>query len=73
MLVETDFHTQQTGINGNLNREYVDISRKSLKGSGKFWDSTGQSGSQSLEYQRISDDEMTLTGSESDSGGMPWL
>jgi hypothetical protein len=73
MLVETDFNTQQTGVNGNLNREYAVITSKSIKGSGKFWDSSGVSGSQSLEYERISDDDMILTGSESDSGGTPWV
>ena len=72
MLVETDFHSQQVGVNGNLNRQFPAITRNSLEGSGEFWDSSGMSGSQPLAYERISEDEMVLTGSESESGGTTW-
>ncbi len=50
-----------------------DITPESIKGSGKFWDSSGVSGSQPLEYLRVGDDEMTLTGSQSDRGGTAWV
>ena len=73
MLAETDFHTERKGVHGSLDREFPDITRESIKGSGKFRDSSGQSGSQPLEYRRISDDEMTLTGSQSESGGTAWV
>ena len=72
-LVETDFHTEMTGVHGHLNREFGDITKNSIKGTGKFWDSSGASGSQALEYRRISDNEMTLSGSASDDGGQGWV
>ena len=72
-LVETDFHTQQKGVHGHLTREYKEITERSIRGVGKFWNSAGESGSQALEYRRISDNEMTLSGSASDDGGKEWV
>ena len=72
-LVETDFHTERKGVHGHLNREYKEITQTSIKGVCRFWDSSGASGSQALEYRRISDNEMTLSGSASDDGGKEWV
>ena len=72
MVVETDFHTQSKGVNGNLNRQYSTITREVMKGTGRFWETAGEVGSHPIEYRRINDDEMTLSGGESNDGGKAW-
>lgn len=61
-IVETDYTAFRKGGVGSLDREYGEISRDSMKGQGKYRFSSGERGSQKLEYRRINDNEMTLTG-----------
>jgi hypothetical protein len=67
-FLETDFSTD-----GYLQRKFGEITRDSLSGMQTWQDTTFGVGRQKLEYRRISEDEMTLTGSASDLGGMDWV
>ena len=70
-LVETDFATE-SGTHGTQLRTYDQITHDYIRGLAEFSDSSGLSGSQALQYSRISENEMTLAGAASDDGGTEW-
>ena len=72
MLVESDFVTQD-GAQARLHREFPQVTAKTLTGTQSWWDTKLGKGGQALEYRRINDNEMTLTGKASDSGGTDWV
>jgi hypothetical protein len=70
-LVEIDHFSPEPGVEGTLHREFPEIGRHHLKGRQKYRLSNGQSGQYPVEYRRLSDDEMTLTGTPTDAP--PWV
>jgi hypothetical protein len=56
-----------------LERQFEHITPQTLSGVQTWWDSEKGEGSQALEYRRINENEMTLSGKASDSGGTDWV
>jgi hypothetical protein len=67
-FLETDFSTD-----GYLQRKFSKVTPGSLTGMQTWQDDLFGVGRQKLEYRRISQDEMMLTGWASDSGGTDWV